>query len=173
MIKISYSTMYDYVFVFVYTMLLTAFITKWCYSPQKTPIIWFARPILQETEWTTDPAKIPTVSREKHDEFVQRMSHCKEQTTTKRFPEREYIYSESFRSRDRIPCYRTKSVEEWREFEKKHENAPIGTWIHFDDPAVLSPSHVCVTFAIVRIDSPERWEEHVYFYHKGDPIPKA
>jgi hypothetical protein len=165
--------MYDYVFVFVYTMLLTAFITKWCYSARKAPIIQEEHPVLQVTELKKDPANIPTVSREKHDEFVQLMSQWKNQTKTKRFPEREYIYSESFLPSDRVPCYRMKSVDEWREFEKKHENAPIGTWIHFDDPAVLSPSHVCVTFAIVRIDAPERWEEHVYFYRKGDPIPKA
>jgi len=89
-----------------------------------------------------------------------------------RHPDREYIYSTSMQPHERVPCYRVKTVDEWWDFERKNADAPIGSWIHFDNPAVLSPSNICVTCAIVRIDAPERWEERVYFYHKGEPIPK-
>ena len=91
----------------------------------------------------------------------------------RQFPEREYIYSPSILPTERVPSYRVKAIDEWRDYERKYANAPIGSWIHFDDPQVFGSSTLRVSFAILRIDAPERWEEHVYLYHKGESLPKA
>ena len=154
--------MYDYIFVFLSTVYLTLRFMKWHYSKTKEQCA-------QTNAWTKEPSKIPTVSQEKHEEYVQLMAQWEK---THPIPDREFIYSESFQPRERVPLYRVKSIEEWRDFERKNEDAPLGSWIHFDDPTILSPSNIRVTFAIVRVNTPERWEEHVYFYHKDEDIPK-
>jgi hypothetical protein len=153
--------MYDYIIVFLSAMYLTTIITKWYYFKTKEPSV-------QVNAWTKEPSKIPTISQEKHEEYIKRTSQWKTHPT----PDRKFIYSESFQSRERVPLYRVKSMEEWRDFERKNEDSPLGSWIHFDDPTVLSPSNIRVTFAIVRVDTPERWDEYVYFYHKDEDIPK-
>jgi len=99
---------------------------------------------------------------EEHDNAISKNCH----------PAREYIYSTSVLPTERVPSYRVKSVDAWWYFERKHANAPIGSWIHFDDPDVYGSSTFRVTFAILRVNRPERWEEHVYLYHQGDHLPK-
>ena len=86
----------------------------------------------------------------------------------KKFPEREYIYSDSILPHERTPTHLTRSMQEWWEFERKHSAAPIGSWIHYENPKVQGETTIRVTYAILRIDAPERWEERVYFYHVGE-----
>ena len=59
--------MYDIIFVFLSTVFLTAYITRWLYATNQEHV-------LRVNEWTKDPRMIPTISQEKHDEFVKLMS---------------------------------------------------------------------------------------------------
>ena len=86
----------------------------------------------------------------------------------KKFPDREYIYSDSILPHERTPTHLTRSMQEWWEFERQHSAAPIGSWIHYENPKVQGETTIRVTYAILRIDAPERWEERVYFYHVGE-----
>ena len=86
----------------------------------------------------------------------------------KKFPDREYIYSDSILPHERTPTHLTRSMQEWWEFERQHSAAPIGSWIHYENPKVHGETTIRVTYAILRIDAPERWEERVYFYHVGE-----
>jgi hypothetical protein len=155
--------MYDYILVFLSTMFVTAFITRSMY---------------QEHMALKAPVNIPTLSREKHDERLKlleqrnkkRINVMEEERQERRFPKREYIYSPSILPHERTPTHLTKSIHEWQTFEQLHSDAPIGTWIHYDDPKVQGETTIRVTYAILRIDAPERWEEHVYFYHVGESI---
>lgn len=89
----------------------------------------------------------------------------------KHFPDREYIYSPTILPHERTPTHLTRSMQEWWEFERQHSAAPIGEWIHYEDPKVQGETTIRVTYAILRIDAPERWEERVYFYHVGETCP--
>jgi hypothetical protein len=62
-------------------------------------------------------------------------------------------------------------MHEWWDFERQHAAAPIGEWIHYEDPKVQGETTIRVTYAILRIDAPERWEERAYFYHVGETCP--
>jgi len=88
------------------------------------------------------------------------------------FPERKYIYSTSVLPISLGPSYVVKPEDDWFYFERKHANAPIGSWIHFEDADVYGSFTFRVTFAILRVNRPERWEEHVYLYNQGDHLPK-
>jgi hypothetical protein len=86
----------------------------------------------------------------------------------KHFPQRKYIYSPTILPHERTPTHLTRSMHEWWDFERQHSAAPIGEWIHYEDPKVQGETTIRVTYAILRIDAPERWEERVYFYHIGE-----
>lgn len=89
----------------------------------------------------------------------------------KHFPQRKYIYSPTILSHERTPTHLTRSMHEWWDFERQHAAAPIGEWIHYEDPKVQGETTIRVTYAILRIDAPERWEERAYFYHVGETCP--
>lgn len=129
----------------------------------------------RHTYFYRDDEKVPRaeISIQSDDSTKQASIAAHNNAISKRqIPEREYIYSPSMLPTKNVPTYRVKPVDEWWDYERKHANAPIGAWIHFDDPQVFGSSTFRVSFAILRIDTPERWEEHVYFYHKGEAIPK-
>ena len=89
----------------------------------------------------------------------------------KHFPQRKYIYSPTILPHERTPTHLTRSMHEWWDFERQHAAAPIGEWIHYEDPKVQGETTIRVTYAILRIDAPERWEERAYFYHVGETCP--
>jgi len=89
----------------------------------------------------------------------------------KHFPQRKYIYSPTILPHERTPTHLTRSMHEWWDFERQHSAAPIGEWIHYEDPKVQGETTIRVTYAILRIDAPERWEERAYFYHVGETCP--
>ena len=68
--------MYDILFVFLSTAFLTAYITRWFYTTKEPK----QERALKVTEWTKTPSNIPTISQEKHDEFIQLMSQWKAKT---------------------------------------------------------------------------------------------
>jgi len=194
--------MYDYVIVFLSTMVVTALVTKWLYQDELQAIeelralktlpkaATIAMTKSEQKAVPKTPSKIPSISREKHDECtrlreewnVKHAKHVKDCITTtaesnaehdaaikaKKFPEREYIYSDSILPHERTPTHLTRSMQEWWEFERKHSAAPIGSWIHYENPKVQGETTIRVTYAILRIDAPERWQERVYFYHVGE-----
>jgi hypothetical protein len=190
--------MYDYLLVFLSTMVVTAYLTSWLYQDElqaleelralKTKAALKTAPASATIAAPKTPSNIPTLSREKHDECtrlreewnVKHAKHVKDCTTVesnaehdaaikaKKFPEREYIYSDSILPHERTPTHLTRSMQEWWEFERKHSAAPIGSWIHYENPKVQGETTIRVTYAILRIDAPERWQERVYFYHVGE-----
>jgi hypothetical protein len=226
--------MYDYILVFLSTMIATAFATRWLYQEEKALEALKAKAQeskeakaqeakelkaqelkAQESKHAPQtPINIPTLSREKHDErtrlieewtikYMQLVKQAEAQEPlalepleplaleplaqekstpesnaehdaaikAKKFPEREYIYSDSILPHERTPTHLTRSMQEWWEFERKHSAAPIGSWIHYENPKVQGETTIRVTYAILRIDAPERWQERVYFYHVGETCP--
>ena len=55
--------MYQYAIVFISTVILTASITKWFYAPSIQKIKTPSRKMI-------NPSNIPTLSQEKHDEYM-------------------------------------------------------------------------------------------------------
>jgi len=240
--------MYDYLLVFLSTLVATALVTRWLYQDELKALeeLQALKKVSQEQALKAPqeqkafpstlpkalpkapqtPINIPTLSREKHDErtrlieqwtlkYMELVKQIEEQekaqaqqekqplalekaqpsaqeaqpsalkkTSTleataahdaaleqKHFPQRKYIYSPTILPHERTPTHLTRSMHEWWDFERQHAAAPIGEWIHYEDPKVQGETTIRVTYAILRIDAPERWEERAYFYHVGETCP--
>jgi len=223
--------MYDYLLVFLSTLVATALVTRWLYQDELKALeeLQALKKVSQEPvpqapqeqkafpstlpkalpKAPQTPINIPTLSREKHDErtrlieqwtlkYMELVKQIEEQEKAQaqqpsaqeaqpsaqeataahdaaleqtHVPQRKYIYSPTILPHERTPTHLTRSMHEWWDFERQHAAAPIGEWIHYEDPKVQGETTIRVTYAILRIDAPERWEERAYFYHVGETCP--
>jgi hypothetical protein len=68
--------MYQYVIVFFSTVILTATITRWFYVKKYIPKIMPITPAA-----LTNPSNIPTLSLDRHNEYMRLMAQCESNKT--------------------------------------------------------------------------------------------
>ena len=81
---------------------------------------------------------------------------------------RKCFESSTITEKDKLVLYRTKTVDEWRDFMRLHEDATVGSLIYFFEGTLKNEQGVRVIHAIHRVDTPERWEEHTYMFRANE-----
>jgi hypothetical protein len=88
----------------------------------------------------------------------------------KHFPTRKSFISFTITENEQNVLYRTKTVDEIRNFMRIHADATIGSLIPFFEGTLQNDHGIRVIYAIHRVDKPERWEEHLYMFRLNERV---
>ena len=91
-------------------------------------------------------------------------------TATKPCIERKIFVSSSITAHEQTVLCRTKAVDEWYDFMRLHADATIGSLIQFYEGTLRNDAPIRVIYAIHRVDTPERWEQHTYMFRLNERV---
>jgi hypothetical protein len=89
---------------------------------------------------------------------------------TKPHIERKIFVSPSITAHEQGVLYRTKAVDEWYDFMRLHADATIGSLIQFYEGTLHNDAPIRVIYAIHRVDTPGRWEQHTYMFRLNERV---
>ena len=116
----------------------------------------------QELERLDDKQSIAQMDAEDLHNAARKAHHIPPQIIT---------YSNSVAQKGFLIMFRKEPGEKhWESYERKHANAKIGAWIWLHTAIPYDNENIHASYAIRRVDTPERWERHTYYYHQNEPI---